>query len=53
MDKKVLWLLISIFGFIGSWIPTLLGASSFSGWSLLGSALGGFFGIFVFWKIDN
>ena len=48
MNKTVIYICITIFGGIGGYIPVLLGDSSmFSGWSILGSTLGGIFGIFA------
>ncbi len=48
MNKTILWLSITIFGGIGGWLPSLLGDSSMlSGWAILGSTIGGVFGIFA------
>lgn len=47
MDKKVILLVSGVGGVVGGYIPTLLGASGFSGWSILGAFVGGIFGIWV------
>ena len=37
-----------IFGLVGSYLPILVGNFDiFSGWSILGSLIGGFFGIWL------
>lgn len=52
--KQLVYLCSGIFGFIGSYIPVLLGDSSFlSAWSILGALVGGIFGIFVGVKLSN
>ncbi len=53
MNKGILWGSISIFGFVGGWLPTLFGAGALSGWSLLGSTVGSFFGVWAAWKINQ
>jgi hypothetical protein len=41
-----------IFGIIGAYVPVLFGDTGLlSGWSILGSTIGGFFGIWVGYKI--
>jgi hypothetical protein len=48
MNKGLLTLMAGIFGFIGSYIPVLLGDNDLlSGWSILGGVIGGLFGIWV------
>lgn len=42
----------AVFGIVGSYVPTLLGDHELlSGWSILGGAIGGFFGIWVGVKV--
>jgi hypothetical protein len=54
MNKTVLWTSITIFGGIGGWLPSLLGDSSLlSGWAILGSTIGGIFGVFAAKKISD
>ncbi len=49
-----MYLMITIFGTIGSYIPVLFGDSSFlSPWSILGGAIGSFFGIWVAIKANE
>ena len=48
MNKRLILLFATVFGFIGSYIPVLFGDNDFfSGWSILGSLIGGFFGIWL------
>jgi hypothetical protein len=48
MNKTLIVTGATIFGFIGSYIPFLFGVKDiFSGWSILGSVVGGIFGIWI------
>lgn len=48
MNKRLIMFFAAIFSLVGSYIPVLLSDSGiFSGWSILGSVLGGFFGIWL------
>lgn len=47
MDKKIILLFAGLGGGIGGYVPTLFGASSFGGWSILGSLVGGLVGIYL------
>jgi uncharacterized membrane protein YsdA (DUF1294 family) len=48
MNKKVILLFATIFGIVGAYIPVLFGDSDpLSGWSILGSLIGGIFGIWL------
>lgn len=40
-------------GSIGGYVPVLLGASSFGGWSILGAFVGGIVGIYVGVKMSD
>lgn len=51
MSKVVMYIIISVATVIGGWLPTLFGASMLDMWSILGSVVGGFIGIFVYWKL--
>lgn len=53
MNKTMMYLLISIGGGIGAYIPVLFGADGFSLWSVLGSAIGGLAVIWVAVKISQ
>lgn len=50
--KQLILLSATIFGAIGSYLPFLFGDKNlFSGWSILGGMIGGFFGIWVGVKV--
>ncbi len=52
--KLVITVCLAIFGFAFAYIPYLWGDTNFfSGWSILFSMIGGFFGIFVGYKIGK
>ena len=53
MEKSVQYLLITIGGGIGAYLPTLFGQSSFGGWSIIGSLVGGFIAIYFIFKLNN
>ena len=54
MNKTLLYLLISVGGGIGGYLPVLFGDSSmFSGWSVLGSTIGGIAGVFVAKRLSD
>ncbi len=53
MDKKVILLVSGVGGVIGGYIPTLLGAGGFSGWSILGAFIGGIVGIWIGAKLGD
>ncbi len=48
MNKKTILIGATIGGIVGGYIPTLFGDNSvFSGWSILGSMIGGLVGIWA------
>lgn len=47
MNKGLLLLTSGFFGAVGGYLPVLFGANGFSGWSVLGSFIGGMFGIWA------
>jgi len=51
MSKAVMYIIITITTVIGGWVPTLWGASMLDVTSIFGSVVGGFVGIFVYWKL--
>ncbi|MCA9309129.1 hypothetical protein KC973_02015 [Candidatus Saccharibacteria bacterium] len=53
MDKRVIILVASVGGMLGAYIPMLLGAASLSGWSILGSFIGGLLGVWVGVKLSQ
>lgn len=52
-DKTIILITTGLGGIIGGYIPTLWSASPFSISSLLLSAVGGFLGIYVGYRIVN
>ena len=53
MGKGLIVLMASVGGMIGGYLPTLLGASGISGWSIIGSFVGGICGIYVGYKMTE
>jgi uncharacterized membrane protein YfcA len=54
MNKTVILFSATVFGLAGSYVPVLFGDNDFfSGWSILGSMIGGFFGIWVGAKVSK
>lgn len=51
MDKMIMYLILGTSMSVGGLIPVLLGQSAFGGWSLLGTTIGGFIGIYIYVKI--
>jgi len=49
---KLVWLFITIGGGIGGYLPTFFGAGALSGWSILGTLIGSFVGIWAWKKLD-
>ena len=48
MNKKLILVFATVFGFIGGYIPVLMGVDDgFGVWSILGGLIGGFFGIWL------
>lgn len=48
MNKKTILLFAGVFGFVGAYLPVLLGVDDGLGsWSILGGAVGGLIGIWV------
>lgn len=52
-SKAMIWLFLAIGSTVGGFIPTLWGDSFFSLWSVLLTAVGGAFGIWVGYKISS
>jgi uncharacterized membrane protein YeaQ/YmgE (transglycosylase-associated protein family) len=46
-QKRTIWILVIVGGFVGGYIPTLWGAPGFSFSSVIGNALGGLLGIWI------
>lgn len=54
MNKKTIWISITVFGVIGSYLPALFGAGGeLSGWSILGGFVGSLFGIWAGVQLNN
>ncbi|MEK7774940.1 MAG: hypothetical protein AAB305_03540 [Candidatus Zixiibacteriota bacterium] len=51
--KSLIYLLLTIGSVAGGWVPTLWGADAFSFQSLLGSLIGGLFGIWAGYKLGD
>jgi len=48
MNKRTIYLFAGIFGFLGAYVPVLLGIDDgFGGWSILGGLIGGLLGIWL------
>lgn len=46
-----MYIIIGVTTVIGSWVPTIFGASMLDISSVFGSVVGGFLGIIVYWKL--
>ena len=53
MDRKILFMCITVFSTIGGYLPVLIGQSQFSVMSILGGLAGGIAGVFVARRIDE
>lgn len=53
MDKRVIILVASLGGMLGAYVPMVLGVSSLSGWSILGSFIGGLLGVWIGVKLSQ
>jgi hypothetical protein len=53
MEKTAKYLILSIGMGLGAYFPTLFGASSFGGWSILGTLVGGIAGVAFIARIDE
>jgi hypothetical protein len=51
--KSLVWLGLFIGSTIGSYLPTLFGADLLSGWSIVGTAIGSFAGIYCGYQIGE
>jgi hypothetical protein len=52
-SKKLVWLGMIVFGFIGGYIPVLFGAASFSMSTVFGNMIGGLVGIYAGFKVSQ
>ena len=46
-----MYLIVSLGMAIGGYLPVLFGQSALGGWSIIGTLIGGFAGIWLFWKM--
>jgi hypothetical protein len=54
MSQRTIILIAMTLGSIaGGFIPSVFGAGAFSGWGIFGSAVGGFAGIYVGYKLSQ
>jgi len=51
MNKIPMYLIVSLGMAIGGYLPVLFGQSALGGWSIIGTLIGGFAGIWLFWKM--
>ena len=49
---KLIWIFITIGGFIGGYLPTLFGADAISWATIIGSTVGSIVGIWLFTRFD-
>ncbi len=49
--SKMIYLCLSIFSMIGAYVPAIWGSGMFSFSSVIFSAIGGFFGIWIGYKL--
>lgn len=52
-SKKIMWILMSLGGFLGGYIPLLWGSAGFTFSTILFNALGAILGIWVAFKITR
>ncbi|MCX6703454.1 MAG: hypothetical protein NTV02_02075 [Candidatus Zambryskibacteria bacterium] len=52
-SKKIIFLTMTVGGYVGSYIPALWGTGEFSFASIIFSAIGGFAGIWLGYKISQ
>ncbi len=51
--KKLIWIFLAVGSSIGGFIPSLWDSSLFSMSGVIGSAIGGFLGIYLGWKLGE
>lgn len=51
--KALYWIGIFLGSSIGGYLPALFGQDLFSGWSIFGSAVGAFLGLYIAYRIDQ
>jgi hypothetical protein len=51
MSKGMVTLILSVGGTIGSYLPVLLGAGSFSAWSIIGGVVGALGALWLSYKL--
>lgn len=53
MNKSMVYLGAGVGGLIGGYLPVLFGAGGLSGWSIIGSLVGGVAGIWLVVKLAS
>ena len=53
MRKQLIWLGMGVGSFVGGYIPSLWGADYFSLWGVVFTAIGGFVGIWLGFKLGS
>lgn len=51
MNRLAMYVIVGLGITIGNLVPALFGASIFGLWGVLGIMIGGFIGVWVFWKL--
>ncbi len=52
-QKRTIWILMMVGGFVGGYIPALWGAPGFSFSSVIGNAIGALLGIWIGYKLTR
>ena len=50
MERWKMYILLSVFTTIGSYVPVFFGSSEFSGWTVIGGMVGGFIGVYIVYQ---
>jgi len=45
-----MYILLSVFTTIGSYVPVFFGSSQLSGWTVIGGMVGGFIGVYIIYQ---
>jgi len=53
MEKMTIYLILSIGMGVGAYFPMLFGADGLSGWSIIGSFVGGIAAVYFIYKLKN
>jgi hypothetical protein len=54
MPRFIIYLSIAVFGTVGAWLGAMVdGGNWFGVWSIIGTAIGSFFGIWAGYKLNQ